>query len=457
DANEVLHLARGKAVFRAAMRIELNPEARRRQFKKSDYAELALHYKDKIVQVHVMAEYAKLALGKVQAAMRFIVDYFKLERDELIRRYFAGRQELLENATTEEAHRRILIDLRNPDQQAIVAAPLEGNHLVLAGPGSGKTRVIVHRVAWLLRDCMVLPQTIMVLAYNRSAAAEIRHRLWALAGPDAAGVTVQTLHGLAMRLTGTSYAVAIERGDTLDFGAVIRQATADLNRTDEGNGIGASVMRDRMLAGLRFLLVDEYQDINGDHYELISALAGRTLQTEEDRLSLLVVGDDDQNIYAFDGASVRYIRRFEQDYQARRYQLIENYRSTAHIVHCANRVVARARDRMKSGQEIRIDHARREQPEGGDYAACDPVAAGRVHVLEAPRDARLEAQLALAEIQRLHGLAHAGGAGQWGRFAVISRRWDDLEPLAALCRRRRLPARVLRDQHQPTLHVTREG
>jgi ATP-dependent DNA helicase RecQ len=457
DANEVLHLARGKAVFRAAMRIELNPEARRRQFKKSDYAELALHYKDKIVQVHVMAEYAKLALGKVQAAMRFIVDYFRLDRDELIRRYFAGRQELLENATTEAAHRRILIDLRNPDQQAIVAAPLDGNHLVLAGPGSGKTRVIVHRVAWLLRECMALPQSIMVLAYNRSAAAEIRHRLWALAGPDAAGVTVQTLHGLAMRLTGTSYAVAIERGDTLDFGAVIRQATADLNRTDEGNGIGASVARDRMLAGLRFLLVDEYQDINGDHYELISALAGRTLQTEEDRLSLLVVGDDDQNIYAFDGASVRYIRRFEQDYQARRYQLIENYRSTAHIIHCANRLVARARDRMKAGQEIRIDHARREQPEGGDYSACDPVASGRVHVLEVPRDARLEAQLALAEIQRLRGLAHAGGAGQWGRFAVISRRWDDLEPLAALCRRRRIPVRVLRDQHQPNLHMTREG
>jgi ATP-dependent DNA helicase RecQ len=347
--------------------------------------------------------------------------------------------------------------LRNPDQQNIVAAPLEGSHLVLAGPGSGKTRVIVHRVAWLLRECMVLPQTIMVLAYNRSAAAEIRHRLWALAGPDAAGVTVQTLHGLAMRLTGTSYAVAIERGETLDFDAVIRQATAYLNRTDDGNGIGASVARDRMLAGLRFLLVDEYQDINGDHYELISALAGRTLQTEEDRLSLLVVGDDDQNIYAFDGASVRYIRRFEQDYGALRYQLIENYRSSAHIIHCSNRIIARAGDRMKAGEEIRIDHARRDRPEGGDHAARDPVAGGRVHVLEVPRDARVEAQLALAEIQRLHGLDDAGGAGQWGRFAVISRRWDDLEPLAALCRRRRIPVRVLRDQHQPNLHVTREG
>ncbi|MDR0672691.1 MAG: RecQ family ATP-dependent DNA helicase, partial [Zoogloeaceae bacterium] len=71
DANEVLHLARGKAVFRPAMRILLDAASRRRQFKKSDYAELALHYQDKIVQVHVMAEYANTVLRKFRAAMRF--------------------------------------------------------------------------------------------------------------------------------------------------------------------------------------------------------------------------------------------------------------------------------------------------------------------------------------------------------------------------------------------------
>ncbi|WP_217160954.1 RecQ family ATP-dependent DNA helicase [Thiocystis violascens] len=456
DANEVLHLARGKAVFRAAMRIELNAEARRRQFNKSDYAELALHYQDKIVQVHVMAEYAKLALDKVQAAMGFILDYFRLDRAEFTRRYFAGRQDVLAIATTEAAHRRILADLRNPDQQAIVAAPLEGSQLVLAGPGSGKTRVIVHRVAWLLRECLVLPEAILVLAYNRATAAEIRRRLWALAGPDAGGVAVQTLHSLAMRLTGTSYAVAIERGESLDFGAVIRQAAAHLRQADAGNGHGASLARDRLLAGLRFLLIDEYQDINGDHYDLISAVAGRTLQSEEDRLSLLAVDDDDQNIYAFDGANVRYIRQFEADYQARRFSLIENYRSSGHIVACANRVIARARDRMKAGQDIRVNHARRDQPAGGDHATLDPVTGGQVQILEVPQDPRLEVQMALAELQRLSALEPAR-RGQWGRFAVMARRWEDLEPLAALCRRRRIPVRLLRDAQQPNLHTTREG
>ncbi len=457
DTNEVLHLARGKSVFRAAMSIQLNAEARRRQFRKSDYAELALHYQDKIVQVQVMAEYARLALGKIQAAMSFILDYFSLDRDAFVRRYFAGRKEVLEMATTEAAHRRILTDLHNPEQQAIVAAPIEGSHLVLAGPGSGKTRVIVHRVAWLLRECMVLPDEIMVLVYNRSAAVEIRRRLWSLVGPDAGGVAVQTLHSLAMRLTGTSYAVAIERGEAIDFAAVIKQATERLLKSEQGDEIGPSAQRDRLLSGLRFLLVDEYQDINGEHYDLISALAGRKLNSEEDKLTLLVVGDDDQNIYAFGGANVRFIRQFETDYRARRYHLIENYRSTTNIIHCANRVIASARDRMKREQEIRINHVRRDMPTGGDHARLDPVAGGRVHVLEVPRDNHTEVQIALAELLRLNSLGASDKPGQWGRFAVIARRWETLEPMAALCRLRGVPARLLRDDHVPNLHTTREG
>ncbi|MGZ8196396.1 MAG: UvrD-helicase domain-containing protein, partial [Methylosarcina sp.] len=457
DTNEVLHLARGKAVFRAAMSIQLNAEARRRQFKKSDYTELALHYKDKIIQVHVMAEYARLALGKIQAAMAFIVDYFGMERDEFVRRYFAGRQDILEIATTEASHRRILTDLKNPEQQAIVAAPVEGSHLVLAGPGSGKTKVIVHRVAWLLRECMVPPEDIMVLSFNRSAAVEIRKRLWALVGADAGGVAVQTLHGLAMRLTGTSYAVAAERGESIDFSSVIKTATEQLKKAESGDDAGPSVQRDRMLSGLRYLLVDEYQDINAEHYELISVLAGRSLNSEEDKLSLMAVGDDDQNIYAFGGANVRFIKQFKEDYQARVYYLIENYRSTAHIIHCANRIIAQAWDRMKTGQSLRIDYARRDAPDGGEFAALDNLTQGRVHLLETPTRLFGEVEGALAELIRLNTLKNSGQTGHWGQFAVIARRWDALEPMAALCRQKGIPARLMRDDALLDLHSTREG
>ena len=457
NTNEVLHLARGKAIFRTAMTIRLNAEARRRQFKKSDYAELALHYKDKIIQVHVMAEYARLALDKIQAAMSFIVDYFGMDRDKFVRRYFAGREDILEMATTETSHRRILTDLQNPEQQAIVAAPLEGSHLVLAGPGSGKTKVIVHRVAWVLRECMVLPEEVMILCYNRSAAIEIRRRLWALVGADAAGVTVQTLHGFAMRLTGTSYAVAAERGDTIDFAAVIKNATAQLKKAEQGDDIAPALQRDRMLAGLRYLLVDEYQDINAEHYELISALAGRALRSDEDKLSLLVVGDDDQNIYAFGGANVCFIKRFADDYQARTFYLVENYRSTAHIIRCANRVIAPARERMKTQHTVRINYARKEIPEGGEFAALDRLTQGRVHILQTPMRYYGEVTAALAELIRLNNLENSGKTGFWGRFAVIARHWEALEPMAALCRQQAIPARLMRDDDLLDLHSVREG
>lgn len=457
DTNEVLHLARGKSIFRSAMNIELNAEARRRQFNRSDYAELALHYKDKIIQVHVMAEYARLALAKIQAAMAFIVEYFSMDRDEFVRRYFAGRQEILEIATTEAAHRRILTDLKNPEQQAIVAAKIEGNHLVLAGPGSGKTKIIVHRVAWLLRERNVLPESIMVLSYNRSAALEIRRRLWDLVGADAAGVTVQTLHGLAMRLTGTSYVVAAEHGENIDFSDVIKKATDYLKKAENGDDVGVSVQRDRLLSGLRFLLVDEYQDINGEHYELISTLAGRTLNSDEDKLWLLAVGDDDQNIYAFGGANVRYIKQFSRDYQAQTHYLIENYRSTKQIIECANRVIAPARDRMKTEQVLRINYARKDVPDGGDWAIKDSLTQGRVHILETPANGDAEIESVLAELIRLNQLATVNQSGYWGRFAVIARHWEALEPMAALCRQAGIPVRLMRDDDLLDLHSVREG
>ncbi len=457
DSNEVLHLARGKAVFRAAMTIQLNPEARRRQFKKSDYAELELHYKDKIIQVHVMAEYARLALEKAQAAMAFIVDYFAMERSSFISSYFFGRQTILDMATTEASHRRILTSLQNPEQQAIVAAQLEGSLLVLAGPGSGKTKVIVHRVAWLLRESMVLPEEIMVLTYNRSAAIEIRKRLWALVGSDAAGVSVQTLHSLAMRLTGTSYAIAIERGETIDFSAVIKNATAQLQKAELGDDLGAAIQRDRLLSGLRYLLVDEYQDINTEHYELISTLAGRSLNSEEDKLSVLAVGDDDQNIYAFGGANVRFIKQFTEDYQAKSHYLIENYRSTAQIIHSANALIAPAKQRMKTEQIIRVNAMRRDEPEGGEFAALDSLTLGRVHIIETFGHLFNEVTVALAELIRLNQLKNNGQTSYWGQFAVIARQWDMLEPMAILCRQQAIPVRLMRDDTLLNLHHTREG
>ena len=126
-------------------------------------------------------------------------------------------------------------------------------------------------------------------------------------------MTVSTCHGLAMRLVGASFAG--QAGDIAkgEFDKILKQAVALLR----GDGLSrdeAEAQRDTLIEGYRWILVDEYQDIGPDEYELIAAIAGRSTEDEDSRLSLFAVGDDDQNIYAFKGASVAFIRRFEEDY-----------------------------------------------------------------------------------------------------------------------------------------------
>src|SRR5690606_23897188 len=114
---------------------------------------------------------------------------FSWPKTRFIREYFANRREILDLATTEESYRRIVSELRHPVQERLVSEKTDVNRLILAGPGSGKTRVIVHRVAYLLRVSRVPPDSIIVLTFNRAAAYEVRRRLYALVGNDAYGVT----------------------------------------------------------------------------------------------------------------------------------------------------------------------------------------------------------------------------------------------------------------------------
>ena len=114
----------------------------------------------------------------------------------------------------------------------------------------------------------------MALVYNRHAAVDIRRRLRDLIGNDASGVMVFTCHALAMRLVGASFAETAENPDNEFFRKILRQAVALLH----GEGAPpeeSDEQRERLLAGFRWILVDEYQDIGPDEYELISALAGQ--------------------------------------------------------------------------------------------------------------------------------------------------------------------------------------
>ncbi len=452
-------LQSGIAVFRQAMTIRVLPEAKGKRYNKGHYAPLETHYGERVFQIHVMNAYARLGLEKIRQAIGLVGAYFTLDKESFVRRYFPDQQEILERATTAESFRRIVDSLGNPRQTEIVAAAEDGNRLVLAGPGSGKTRVIVHRCAYLLRVRRVDPRAILILCYNRNAALELRRRLNALVGDDARGVTIQTYHGFAMRLSGRSFA---ERGEPAatgqtDFSRVIEDAVALLEGRVELPGIESDTLRERLLAGYRHILVDEYQDIDAAQYRMIAAIAGRrradTGDTGKDpdqaRLTLLAVGDDDQNIYAFRGADVAFIRRFREDYDAQPHHLVENYRSTRHIIAAANALIAHNRDRMKSDQAIRIDHRRTDDPPGGRWESLDAHGRGRVEILEVPDPARQAAAL-VDRLRRLHDL----GGDDWAAFAVLAFRHETLHPIRALCEAAGIP--VAWRQELPALARVRE-
>jgi ATP-dependent DNA helicase RecQ len=437
---EVIRLNKGLAVFRPAMTLRLAPE--KRGFARPDFQPLKLHYDEQIVQIHVMAEYAQRGLQAIADALRLAMDYFSLKREVFLLRWLPNREKELERQTTPASWRLIVEALNNRNQQRIVADDRgETNVLVLAGPGSGKTRVLVHRIAYLVRVRRENPRAILALAYNRHAAVEIRRRLADLIGDDAKGVTVLTCHALAMRLAGVTFADrAAQLGDDV-FKAVIEDAVALL----QGQGLPpeeADEQRERLLAGFRWILVDEYQDIGPEQYELISALAGRTRQDEDGKLSLFAVGDDDQNIYAFSGASVEFIRRFAADYSARPVFLTENYRSTGHIIAAANAVIAPAADRMKREHPISIDRARAKAKAGDRWEAIDPVSRGRVQLLAPAGDPMRQAVAAMAEMQRLASL---DAQWDWRRAAVIAKEWKYLDPVRSYCELHNIPAQMAQE------------
>ena len=435
---DVIRLNKGLTVFRPAMTIRLE-QRDRRGFSKADFEPLALHYQGQVLQIHVMVEFSERGLTDMGDALRLAMDYFSMKEDEFLARWLPGRGKEVHRQTTPESWRAIVENLRNPVQQRIVADDRERtNVLVLAGPGSGKTRVLVHRIAFLIRVKRENPRGILALAYNRHAAVEIRRRLWELIGGDARGVTVLTCHALAMRLAGESFSGNMESPDNEWFRKVLGRAVALLQGADLPLE-EADERRERLLAGFRWILVDEYQDIGVEQYDLISALAGRTLADDDGRLTLFAVGDDDQNIYAFNGASVEFIRRFENDYGPRPTYLTENYRSSGHIVEVANVVIGSARDRMKSENPISVDRARSTHPPGGGWEKRDPVSRGRVQVLQAGNDPVHQARTVMAEFARLLSMAPTP---DWSRCAVIAREWKYLIPVRAVCETDGVPVQM---------------
>lgn len=242
---QVMTLGKGLTVFRSAMTIYL--KSGHAGFNKKDFLPLEEHYREQTLQTHVMAAYAEKGLDQIDEAVRLSDDYFMLDQDRFLQRWMPGRGVEIRRQTTGKAWKQIVDDLSNPVQQDIVADDREEtNVLVLAGPGSGKTRVLVHRIAYLLRVKREDPNGILVLTYNRHAAAEIRARLRHLVGEDAARVTVSTCHALAMRLVGASF--EDDATEQRDFDGIVLEAVRQIN----GEGLSkseAEAQREALIQG----------------------------------------------------------------------------------------------------------------------------------------------------------------------------------------------------------------
>ncbi|MCY4208891.1 MAG: RecQ family ATP-dependent DNA helicase [Roseovarius sp.] len=432
---DVLFIGSGMLLFDPAITVKLSNDTR--QYTETDFRPLAEYYVEQSRQVHIMERYAKHALEDIDKARNLLKDYFRLETHEFLPKWLPDMKGVeTERPLQPAVYEKVVDNLRARDQINIVSDhTVERNVLVLAGPGSGKTRVLVHRIAYLLAVRREDPKGIIALTYNKHAAYEIRKRLGDLVGNIALGVNVYTCHGFAMTLTGRS--MNGKDPKDADFRKILREATNTLQADAEA--------KESLLEGYRWILVDEYQDIGHDEYSLVTAIAGLGRTDPDKRRTLFAVGDDDQAIYGFTGASVEYIRKFTEDFNARKTFLTQNYRSTDNIIKASNAVAELCNDRMKTDHPIEINKDRKKDPPGGQFGKWDSVGRGRVQILSASGSRKEQAMAAKSELERLRRCA---GNWDWNNVAVIARKWESLDPVRSILASERIPVVDMRDKRE---------
>jgi ATP-dependent DNA helicase RecQ len=424
----VITMQNGLAVFRQAMSLRVRPSA---TYTADHHRVLESHYDERNLQIHVMNEYAERGASEPEQALDLARDWFSADRPEFLARWFPGRKTELERPVSPVLYERVVTGLRHPEQESIVTAQQNRSHLVLAGPGSGKTRVVVHRCAWLIQVCRVPAQSVLVLCYNRAACLELRRRLRDLIDRAARFVTVQTLHGFALSLLGQAPETEAGRPD---FEGLLENATAMLGARVAGGGQDDGV-REEILRGYEYLLVDEYQDIDETQYDFLSAVSGRVAGRTGRKLKVFAVGDDDQNIYQWRDADSRFIARFDDDYNALRHSLLTNFRSTRRILDAAQVIIEPHPGRLKHGERLDVDAARIDSPAGGRWEDLDPEGMGRVNLITTHGLPRVAA----ATLDHIESLRRKDPALRWEDVAVLARTHEVIDVMRAACEARGVP------------------
>ena len=320
-----MKLEGGFLVLYNAMAIKRIKEPRLR-YKQEDYRMLNEFYKQKIQQIHIVGEYANLMVRDYDAALQYVQDYFQMDYHCFISKYFKGNRETeIERNVTPSKYKQ-LFGMLSKRQKEIIDDHESRSIVVAAGPGSGKTRVLVHKLASLLLLEDVKHEQLLMLTFSRAAATEFKQRLMQLIGNAAHFVEIKTFHSYCFDLLGRV-------GNLDEAGDVVKQAAEMINNGEvEPNRISKTV-----------LVIDEAQDMSKDDYALVSAL-----MKANEEMRVIAVGDDDQNIYEFRGSNSQYLYELTQTEHSRFIEMTENYRSLRHIVDTANDFARNIRQRIKS-------------------------------------------------------------------------------------------------------------
>ena len=295
------------------------------RYKREDYRLLDAFYKQKIQQVHIVGEYANLMVKDYNAALQYVQDYFRMDYRKFVAKYFKGERVIEMQRNLTPAKYRQLFGQLSPRQMEIITDKDSRCIVVAAGPGSGKTRVLVHKLASLLQMEDVKHEQLLMLTFSRAAATEFKQRLMQLIGNAAHFVEIKTFHAYSFDLLG--------RTGNLDEVKHVVGRAADLIEQGEvePNKIGKTV-----------LVIDEAQDMGAEEYALVKAL-----MTRNEDMRVIAVGDDDQNIYQFRGSDSTYLYQLTQLPDSRLVEMTENYRSARHPVDFANGFTASLGQRMK--------------------------------------------------------------------------------------------------------------
>ena len=298
----------------------------RSRYKKDDYSSLDDFYRQRIQQIHIVGKYANMMVSDEQKALAYVHDYFTLDFKSFIKKHFDSSEvEEMKRNVSKKKYDEIFGSLTGV-QSSIINDKDSRFIVVPAGPGSGKTYVLVRKLASLILMEDVKSEQLLMLTFSRAAATEFRTRLCSLIGGAARFVEIKTFHSYCFDLLG-------KMGTVDDSDHVVSDAVEAMR--------SGKVERGQVTKSI--LVIDEAQDMSEDEFSLVEMLV-----RFNDDMRVIAVGDDDQNIYEFRGSDSKYMRALIADYGATVYNMTDNFRSSDNVIAFANAFVRKIPGRLKA-------------------------------------------------------------------------------------------------------------